>query len=187
MKHIARRWIPQNATAIERHDLKVVVYLYTNSSNANCAVAYRGNAGKPTFNYAYGSEESREIAINKWFAGLERDAEVKTAYREAKKHIHCALTIGQIVYTTWGYDQTNVDFYEVVGLKGTKTAVLRKIKSEITEHGLQSMSGYAVPIPGDYCEEAFNARAISSTQLKVGSRRITYLWDGRPVGCSWYA
>lgn len=42
--------------------------------------------------------------------------------------------IGDILYTMWGYEQTNVDFYQIVALKGKHTIVLREIagKSGIT-------------------------------------------------------
>ena len=35
--------------------------------------------------------------------------------------------IGDIVYSSWGYDQTNVDFYEVVGKQGKITYFLQQI------------------------------------------------------------
>lgn len=37
--------------------------------------------------------------------------------------------VGDIFFDVWGYDQTNVDFYQVVALKGKHTAVLREIGS----------------------------------------------------------
>ena len=33
--------------------------------------------------------------------------------------------VGDIFYTQWGYDQTNIDFYQVVELKGKHTMILR--------------------------------------------------------------
>ena len=35
--------------------------------------------------------------------------------------------VGDIFFDIWGYEQTNVDFYQVVGLKGRHTAVIRRI------------------------------------------------------------
>jgi hypothetical protein len=186
VKKISNRWIPQNSDLIERKLIRACVYVYTNASGENCAVAYKGKAVRASFHHRYGSDESRTHAITKWFAQLERDEEVKAAYREAKKHFRCTLQIGQIVYTSWGYEQTNVDFYEVVALKGEKTVVVREIKSEIIEHGPRAMAGRASPLVGQYCGDAFSARAVSANALKIGVRKLAYLWDGRPVSCSWY-
>ena len=40
------------------------------------------------------------------------------------------LQIGSILYTSWGYEQTNIDFYQVIELIGTSTVVLREIAQE---------------------------------------------------------
>lgn len=187
MKKIASRWVPQNAEVIERESLRAIAYLYKDARGTCCAVGYKGKAVKAAFHHRYGSEESRGNAINRWFAGLQRDEEVKAAVREAKKHFECSLQVGQIVYTTWGYEQTNVDFYEVVGLKGEKTVLLRELKAEIVEHSKHAMAGMSAPSPGQFCGEVFSARAASENALKIDGRKYAHLWDGRPVSCSWYA
>ena len=42
------------------------------------------------------------------------------------------MTIGKIFYSSWGYEQTNVDFYKVIEVsKSGKTITLQKIGSQI--------------------------------------------------------
>lgn len=53
--------------------------------------------------------------------------------------------IGDIYYTEWGYDQTNVDFYQVVQLKGKHTAVLRQLEAKRGLSGT-SYNGLTRPI-----------------------------------------
>lgn len=56
------------------------------------------------------------------------------------------LTVGTVLYSSWGYDQTNIDFYEVV--KATaKTVTIRGIKQVRTHDGY--MQGSCVPATGD--------------------------------------
>lgn len=43
------------------------------------------------------------------------------------------VKVGDIFYTSWGYEQTNLDFYQVVGLVGKVTVKLRKIAKDTTE------------------------------------------------------
>lgn len=38
--------------------------------------------------------------------------------------------LGDILYTQWGYEQTNIDFYQIVQLKGKHTIVLRELRSK---------------------------------------------------------
>lgn len=82
-----------------------------------------------------------------------------------EKEINCMadVEIGHIVYASWGYDQTNIDFYKVVR-KTEKMVELREIGQKYVE-ATSSMSEYVVAdpenelseyyyfIPGDsYCE-----------------------------------
>ena len=44
------------------------------------------------------------------------------------------MTIGKIFYSSWGYEQTNIDFYEVVEVsKSGKSLTLQQIGSKIVE------------------------------------------------------
>lgn len=38
--------------------------------------------------------------------------------------------VGDLYYSAWGHDQTNVDFYQVINLKGKHTAVIRQIAND---------------------------------------------------------
>ena len=40
------------------------------------------------------------------------------------------VRVGELFYASWGYDQTNIDFWQVVALKGKHTAVIREIACE---------------------------------------------------------
>lgn len=56
------------------------------------------------------------------------------------------VKVGSIFYTSWGYDQTNVDYYEVVALSASgKTATLKQLASGLAEDG----SG-VVAKPGEF-------------------------------------
>jgi hypothetical protein len=50
--------------------------------------------------------------------------------------------VGGVWYTSWGYDQTNVEFFEVVRDTG-KSVVLRRIKAAVQD-------GRLYPVPGEY-------------------------------------
>ena len=53
------------------------------------------------------------------------------------------VRVGDIFYNVWGYDQTNVDFYQVVSLHGAHTAVIRPLHGRVVEEG--NMCGKVVP------------------------------------------
>jgi len=64
--------------------------------------------------------------------------------------------VGDIFGTCWGYDQTNVEFYELVAIKG-KTGTLREIAQERTTEAWET--GKTIPLPGKYIGEPFQKRA----------------------------
>ena len=46
------------------------------------------------------------------------------------------IRVGDVFYASWGYDQTNVDFYQVVGVTASgKSVRLRKIAAERVGEG----------------------------------------------------
>ena len=58
--------------------------------------------------------------------------------------------LGQIFYDSWGYEQTNIDFYQVVEVK-PKSVKLQRIKGEvIPEAGFQSMSAKIRPLKNQF-------------------------------------
>lgn len=50
---------------------------------------------------------------------------------------HKPVEVGDVFYSSWGYDQTNIDYYKVVGLtKSGKSAKIVQIGSTVVEaHG----------------------------------------------------
>lgn len=85
------------------------------------------------------------------------------------------VRVGDLLYGTWGYEQTNVDFFEVVALKGTHTAILRKIAGEYV--GGYAMQGHVRPCRAEYVgEETYTVR--TRTQDWFGKSR---LWIRHPT------
>lgn len=99
--------------------------------------------------------------------------------------------VGDILISTWGYDQTNVQWYQVVGVT-SKSVKIREIKGRVQETGF--MSGEAIPIPDAFTNnlwfgEQKTARVNSYGEVNITSDgRITaWKWDGNPERVSWYA
>lgn len=56
------------------------------------------------------------------------------AAREKETQNEEGVHVGDIFYSSWGYEQTNVDFYQVVELRGKHTAIISEIcgKTRVT-------------------------------------------------------
>ena len=105
-----------------------------------------------------------------------------------------------ILYSSWGYDQTNIDFYEVVKVVG-KFCTLQKLASKVTSDGCGAMSGKCEPILGQAAVEYPGQKPVPvkpikrmvkcgsshGEYVKIESYASAWVWDGKPKGCSWYA
>ncbi len=102
-----------------------------------------------------------------------------------------APKVGDILSSSWGYDQTNVDFYKVLRFTG-KSVVIQRIESDTTEEGF--MCGHSVPhVPhtaSKYRGEPMTKRVNyhgNGYGVKITDYASAYLWDGQPERTSWYA
>ena len=70
------------------------------------------------------------------------------------------VAVNDIFVAAWGYEQTNVSFYQVIALRGKMTAVLRKIRGEVVSRD-SSMSGEMKPVPDAFTGEELTRRIIT--------------------------
>ncbi len=171
-------YIPNGATKVAAKESDAVVYFYTSSNGKPAAVGFSGKAAKPRLQYYFGSEERRTKVVTKFFADTKSIADAKVKRREERKQ-H-SLELGSILYSSWGYDQTNIDFYQVVGFAGKTLVKLRKVQSALADN--QSSGGFynkVVPV-----KDAFNGsefrKKIDGDRVSLNSYSSAYLWDGTP-------
>lgn len=160
------------------------MYSYQTGSQLS-AVAYRGQRSKAEWHFRFRSEEDRAKRIADFFASLDTAAKHKLERRAVSLQPH-SLTVGDTVYNSWGYDQTNIDFYAVVRV--SKNFVwLQPLRSEVTTTGF--MQGRSVAKPGERYGDTSQHRVTvydgrNSVHFEHGAGSK---WDGSPLFCSWYA
>lgn len=84
------------------------------------------------------------------------------------------IKVGDIFYSSWGYEQTNIDFYQVIALKGTTMATLRKINH--TSRNIGFCSDMVKPIPDSFAEnsEPFTRKINSYSNVPGCNGRKSY-------------
>jgi hypothetical protein len=185
---VRESFIPAGAVKVSDKASSAVVYIRADKQGRACAVGFQGKAIKPSFNCWYGSEKRREQHVREFFEKVAR-SETYKAERAAEKKAKLArphkLQLGHIMVATWGYDQTNVDFYQVTGLRGARTVELRKI-ARISEE-TASMQGNCTPRADAFTGEAFTRRIDEDNAVKLSSYCYARLWDGRVKAWTAYA
>ncbi|WP_226982527.1 hypothetical protein [Xanthomonas citri] len=99
------RYIPANAEAREFPQAGVVAYCYV-SGVRYALLAYKGRQIRAALNLAFTTAEQRDRHLTSY---IERQTANENAKRERRETGH-GLAVGDIVYETYGYEQTNVGF-----------------------------------------------------------------------------
>lgn len=134
------------------------------------------------------SEARREEWAQEQLEGAKSRADRVADRKEEDRAHRTSLVVGSIIYSTWGYEQTNVDFAEVVSVNPSgKTVMVRAISKRLeSNEGGSSMSGNAFPVPGSFNGEAKIFRPKKFDSGRMGDQHYSK-WNGGPVYCSWYA
>lgn len=73
------------------------------------------------------------------------------------------VKVGDIFTYSWGYDQTNVDYYEVVGVTPSGKSVRVRQIAERETYDAHMMTGTSVPVPGKYIGPPLTKRLVLET------------------------
>lgn len=159
------RWIPEGASKAVSKDGFCVVYYGKTESGRLWAMGFHGKASKPDFYNSFKTEEQRARICSQYFANWA-DAQARKEKRKAeKKAFKHSLVVGSILKTSWGYDQTNIEYFEVTKLIGEKMVEVREIAQEKESTGF--MSGDCVPVPGKYIGQPLRKRVLEGNRVDI--------------------
>lgn len=172
------RWIPKGFDC-RCNEFGVV---YFTEFPKPVAIGYRGKSKKTVFHYRYSTVERMHEAIAAYLDGLARlyaekkAAQAKRKAFDARDHWH----VGDIIYDSWGYDQTNIDFYQVVAVTAKFVTVRPIAGATCPELQGTHDSAYCVAVPNKFKGPAKRCGATSPDYTTCGSR-----YDGKPLHYSW--
>ena len=98
----------------------------------------------------YAKQTEERLAKAKEIAGGNISATAKNAKSEPKEVVNkYGVKVGDLFYCSWGYEQTNVDFFQVISLVGESSVRIREVAPKrISEEPTCSMAAdrtYEVP------------------------------------------
>lgn len=143
-------------------DLSSCVYKYTDRNDRPCFVGYKGRSRKPTVNYYYSSIDARDIGAEKWMK-VWADRKEEESKKQAEPR---GVEVGDVFKSSWGYDQTNIDYYIVTALVGShsvRLAELGQLKTHDDTH-----YGSCAPDVTRVVGESF-VRRVKSQRVRITS------------------
>lgn len=163
------------------------VYVSWVEGNKGFIKLFGPKASFPKKFYGYPNEDQMNKALDRFRKAAGESAEYKTKRKDdtnQKKTMMGQLVYeGDIFYSSWGYDQTNVEFYEVTKKISNDTLEVRELKQKTVESG---NGGYQMvtAIPGQYVSPPTKVR-ITQNGISLKAFGISSAngrpWDGKPT------
>lgn len=185
-------FIPKGARKVAHKGSSAVAYVYEGPTGILYALGFHGKAQRPDWHFRFKTEQRREQRVREHFEGVaanegrkaQRKAEEKA--KRAKGH---GWEPGLILMCSWGYEQTNVDFYEVTALVGSTMVEVEQIGTQQatdSTDGQHAMSDKAVPNP-DHRMGRKGRYRVTDGSIRLSGYAYAHPWDGKAVYRSWYA
>ena len=171
---------------LDHAELKLVIYIVDDKH----ALGFKGKQTRPVFNYLFVSRQRMKDFIDRFIASERLSLERHKAFQASKKIPALRKYLeGYVVVHSWGYDQTNIDFYKITKRSGS-FIWLKKMTSEVVKD-----TGWAQAdvIPGRVISNAPTLKRKVHTRdgeeigVSVTSSGWGYLWDGKPAHETSYA
>lgn len=157
------RWIPPGYEPVTLPDDAPAGCQVWRQPGKPSAIAYGGKRSNADWYIGFKSEERLQQYLADWLETL-RQREARKAATKAERKAPHDVKVGDVFRCSWGYDQTNVDYWEVVTLKGKRQVEVRRIAADCETSGLDT--GKCVPVPGRYIGEA--------------ETKLIQVWGGTP-------
>jgi len=121
------RYIPEGYE-LAWDDKDLAIQVYYKDGPVIGGLCFVGKAVKPTWFYRFKNEEQRQAEVTKTFKNVSDRLERKNQAKASKAiaSANHGVKVGDVFRSSWGYDQTNIDYYEVIAVTG-KTATICEI------------------------------------------------------------
>lgn len=136
-------------------------------------------------------EANSEKYISDFFKNCEKHTQAIKEARDERFNQPRGLEVGDILSQSWGHEQTNVNFYQVVEIKGKSSVVVQEISGKIRQDtNGNGMSGYCVAVPNKFIGKQIKKIAKNGSVSLDGY--CANKWGnienpGKELYCSWYA
>lgn len=172
------RGTPPNVDA-QGTDVAIWTYDVDRAGKPNyCAIAFVGKQSKPFWDIIFASEQDRQRVIDQTIRNRKALIQRKRDEQAARSTYQHDFKQGDLLVRSWGYDQTNIDYYEVTKVLGPQMIEIREIgKRWLGGHG---SSDRVAPDAGKFTGPPMRKRVGPGGRIRLDSYSSVGKWDGRP-------
>ena len=172
--------------------LKIEIWALPIPTGKYLAQCFLGKATKPAWFYRLGSQESLQKQVEAQVASVIAREAMKAEYK-AKRQMPVTVNVGDVFKSSWGYEQTNIDYYEVTKIISATMIEVTPIAANKTE--TQWLAGQCTPVKGSFKGEPMRKKVtgyMGKPYFKIASYADANLLEptgfenGQPVYPSSY-
>lgn len=173
----------------QRGPVKVFCEAYPSKPGYVHVKLWKGKLAKPFANYLL-KEDRANAYIAEQVEAVRYAAEAAQNRRNEAKgkadEMAARLEVGTILHNSWGYDQTNCDYYQVVAKSG-KTVQLREIAGEQVEGSEGFMSCRLRPVKDRFINDKVITKRITAYGVSFEFGGCSVVTENDTHYSSWYA
>ena len=175
-------YIPKGSKEIKAAKTDAVAYINDYADGTKyTAMVFGGKRSKYDKYFGFKTKEARDNYVIKYFTDQENLALSKKKWAEDKKaqaeENQANYQVGDILVSSWGYDQTNIDYYQVIE-RTAKMATIQKICKEFLDSGYPS-EDKVIPLKDAFVGKP-KKKKIGTYGITLSSYETASLWDGKP-------
>jgi len=183
---MCREYYEENFDVLKKGENNSIILV--NPKNDLAIMGFSGRAKKNyNFYYKFPNLNKRNEYIENFLKSQEEVIKRKEIEKQKKMEINNEnIEIGTIYYTSWGYEQTNGEFYQVVDKKGKKTLLLKEIKSKEVEKEAGRDYSYFNPVKDEFVSDEIFEIRIDSLKIGKNYKKNLHKYQNKAVYRSWY-
>jgi hypothetical protein len=148
------------------------------------AIAFQGKQSKPLWHVSFRTEDARDKQIQQTIDSRKKSLAFKEQDKKDRSFdsLKTPVKPGDLFYSSWGYDQTNIEYFQVVEVKG-KYAILREVAQKTKGDAGGPQAEMVVPVPDKFIgqpERHLIQVYKGEPHFTLDSVRSASPWDGRP-------
>jgi len=192
MARFTELFLVENDSSFEEIDVSVDNIRIFVCSDRPAARCFRGKSKKSRWAHLFPSRSDMFVfidkAIKKQFTINKQKIDNRQKLIKESIANRNDVKVGDVFYTMWGYEQTNIDFFEVVDKPSKARVVVRQLTRTLKDTGF--MTGDVSPIRGQYAsgpEKRNIHRDGSIVNIDGRGYKGSKIDPNRTYSCSWYA
>ncbi|HVJ35173.1 MAG TPA: hypothetical protein VND94_18830 [Terriglobia bacterium] len=148
-------------------DAALGIEVYSNSAGT-VLMGFSGKRNKPDFHYSFNNAPLADKYVSEWHQRLQANHTAKMSRKAERKAYVTALQVDDVLRCSWGYEQTNIDYYQVTRICGRQTIEIRSIAADRVE--TSNMQGNCWPIPDAFKGPALRCRVDPRGYVSISRR-----------------